>query len=74
MAEARPSSSSGKTDINLDSGATAALRMGTGANEGLGTIAQSSQILCERVPFCRASLCHKYPKVGFVQQVYKQWL
>lgn len=67
MADARPSSSSGKTDINLDSGA-AALRMGTGANKGLGSIAQGSQILCDRVPFCRANFCHKYPKV------YKQWV
>lgn len=44
MAEARPSSSSGKTDINLDSGA-AAPRMGTGANEGLGSLAPGSQSL-----------------------------
>lgn len=57
MAEARPSSSSGKTDIYLDSGATA-LRMGTGANEGLGSIAPGCQSLCKRVPFCSQSLSH----------------
>lgn len=57
MVEARPSSSSGKTDINLDSGA-AAPRMGTGANEGLGSLAPGSQRV-ERGPLLQSqSLSH----------------